>query len=236
MNVHNIMEETVSERVKQMYVQVQKTKPRWFTCSCEQCQLDTITYVLNRVPPRYVVSGRGMTHNFSMDNKQLIADIDLLIYEGMRAVSTVQRPYHDNAPAVQEENYPAFNFPTIFSSVFDGVSFVPLYGADVTLLLDGKPVEMVDYTWQNPVATNEKSKGVFSFWPKPVQAEKAGENKVFHFTLKVECPEYDSVSCNVDIPLVSEEKPRTSINTTYSLKVQDLFLFPNTYEDPNDEA
>ena len=80
MNIHNIMEEFVTDRVNSLYDEVMKQKSVWLTCDCEHCRLDTICYVLNRVTPRYVVGGRGVTHNTNLikENAQITIDIEKL--------------------------------------------------------------------------------------------------------------------------------------------------------------
>ena len=93
MNVHNIMEELVTKRVNDLYDQVKDLKAPWFTCDCEHCRIDTISYVLNRIPPKYVVSGRGLTHSITNEAPQLKADIDALGIEGMHAVARSQNSW-----------------------------------------------------------------------------------------------------------------------------------------------
>ena len=56
MTVHNILEEEVINQVNNIYDQAKEIGIAWITCDCEQCRLDTATYVLNRIPPKYIVS------------------------------------------------------------------------------------------------------------------------------------------------------------------------------------
>lgn len=228
MKVHNIMEEQIIKHVNDLYDQLKGKNAPWLTCDCEHCRLDTTSYVLNRVPPKYVVSGRGVTHNASIDDRQLRADIDALIFEGMRAVSSAIRPYHTmaNKTSVQTVDNPAFNFPTFIGSVYDGVTFEPLSGAKVVLKMDNEIAKMVDYTWQNPNITTSLTKGVFSFWVSPISAKVANENRVFNFTIEVSADGFEPILFDFTVPLVSEKQPATGLNSTYSLKVQDFFLFP----------
>ena len=86
MNVHNIMEEKVFNHVNDLYNQMKEQNVSWLSCDCEQCRLDTASYVLNRIPPRYVVSGRGVSHNASLDDTQLRADINALVMEGKQTI------------------------------------------------------------------------------------------------------------------------------------------------------
>ena len=89
MNVHNLMEEMVYSGVNELFDTVIESKADWLTCSCEQCRLDTICYVLNRLPPHYIKSGRGLAYaqnEDAIDKMQLVADINRIALEGMKQV------------------------------------------------------------------------------------------------------------------------------------------------------
>lgn len=236
MNIHNIMEEFVTDRVNSLYDEVMKQKSVWLTCDCEHCRLDTICYVLNRVTPRYVVGGRGVTHNTNLikENAQIKIDIEKLCIEGMRLVNTAKRPYHQSgtkrAGVSIEVKTAEFNFPTFMGNVFDGNSFEPLSGASVKLSLNGETVEMIDSTWQNPCNTFEATKGSYSFWMAPQEAVSEGMNKKFNFTVEVTCPGYTPVNYSFTVPLTSEKIDSIELNSTYSVKIQDIFLFKEEEE------
>ena len=79
MNIHNLMEEVVGHRINKLYNQIKEVNACWLTCDCENCRADAISYVLNRVAPRYVVSGRGVIHARDiLQDAQIKADIDAL--------------------------------------------------------------------------------------------------------------------------------------------------------------
>lgn len=226
MNVHNILEEEVIKRVNSLYEQVKNMNVHWLTCDCEQCRLDTASYVLNRLQPKYIVSGRGMTHNASDYDSQKNADIDALIIEAMRIVSSIKRPYHDQTEkeVTDEMSGPVFNFPTFLGSVYDGMTFEPLADATVTLQLENKIAQMIDHTWANPCVTTKSTKATYTFWVKFLQAPT--DNAVYHFQLDITAPGYDPVTYSFAVPVLKEDEVRKSLNSTYSLKIQDLFLFP----------
>lgn len=230
-NIHNIMEEIVSERVNSLYDELMKKNSVWLTCDCENCRLDTVCYVLNRITPRYVVGGRGVTHNANLinENAQIKIDIEKLCIEGMHLVSTAKRPYHNNGKrrpgSAPEVNTAEFNFPTFMGNVFDGNTFEPLAGASVKLTLDGETVDMIDPTWQNPCNTFEATRGSYSFWMAPHIAVSEGMNKKFNFTVEVTCPGYAPVDYSFTVPLTSEKNESVELNSTYSVKIQDIFLF-----------
>ena len=230
-NIHNIIEEQAISRVNQLYEQVKAEKAPWLSCDCENCRLDTICYVLNRINPRYIVSGRGVTHHADvfMNDTQLSADIDRLGIEGMRLVSTAKRPYHKtailNASKDPEVKRPVFIFPTFIGTVFDGSTFEPLADALVTLKEGQTNAEMMDASWQNPCKTFKATKGSYTFWVAPEVAEEENENKEFTFTIEVAAAGYTPVTYTFSVPLRSSNNTRRELNSTYSLKIQDLFLF-----------
>ena len=235
MNVHNVMEEIVMQRVNGLYDQVKAFGSAWLTCDCENCRLDTMSYVLNRITPKYVVSGRGATHLITtIEDGQVRADIDTLTLEGIRIVSSTKRPYHQSAKKqhAQGASSPVFNMPAFMGTILDGTTFDPLTGATVVLKQNGKPVEMIDETWQNPVKTFKSTQGVYSFWAKSVPAEKEGQNQHFSFTVEVSAPEYADFVYSFEMPVVSEAAERTELNSTFSLKLKDIILFRNDVETP----
>lgn len=235
MNVHNLMEEIVTQSVNNLYDQVKKEKVTWLSCDCENCRLDTVSYVLNRVPPKYVVSGRGATHaTQSLDNSQLKADLESLVLEGMRTVSSTKRPYHNQdrkSCTIDGSTKPAFNFFTLTGTVLDGNTFEPLIGASITLKKDGEVAEMVDLTWSNPFVTVQSTKGAFSFWIKPVKAKKAGESKVFDLSIEITAPDYEPLIRHFEVPVTSEAAARCELDSTYSIKLNDLVLFKKEFLD-----
>lgn len=229
MNVHNLMEDVVSKSVNTLYEQVKNENAAWLTCDCENCRLDAISYVLNRIPPKYVVSGRGVTHTAELlNNHQLKADIEALAIEGMRTVSTTKRPFHNSERkdcTVQGGSKPSFNFSTFTGTILDGNTFEPVSDATILLKINGKPAEMVDKTWNNPFTTVKSTKGNYSFWVKPESARKAGIAKTFQFSLEISAPDYEELTYHFEVPLTSDKTVRNELDSTYSLKLKDLVLF-----------
>ena len=236
MNVHNLMEDLVIQNVDLMYEQVKEAKAAWLSCDCKNCRLDTVSYVLNRIPPKYIVSGRGVTHaSETLNNKQFMADVNALILEGMRTVSSTKRPFHTNDRkecSVIADNKPSFNFPTFTGTILDGSTFEPITGAIVTIKMDGKLVEMIDKTWSNPYTTFKSTHGTFSFWAKSIPAEKEGEQNKFAFTFEISAQGYTSTVYNIVLPVISESSSRKEIDSTYFLKLKDFILFKEGIENP----
>lgn len=226
--IHNIMEEFVIDCVNRLYDQVKEKGSTWLSCDCENCRTDTATYVLNRIQPRYVVGGRGLTHNArTLENDiQISVDVEKLCVEGMHLVSNAKRPTHQSSSAVRSNSENSeFNFPTLTGNVFDGTSFEPLSDATVTLKLNGETVEMMDATWPNPCKTFKSTNGAYSFWMAPIVAVSDGMKKKFNFSVEVVKEGYEKATYSFVIPLVSEKPDTQSLDSTYSIKIQDIFLF-----------
>lgn len=236
MNVHNIMEDVVKKSVDDLYEQVKKDGCKWLSCDCMNCRLDTVCYVLNRISPKYVVSGRGVTHSASdIKNLQLKADINQLALEGMRTVSATKRPFHlndNNECNPQPVMMPSFNFSTISGTILDGSTFEPIIGANITLMYEGKVVEMVDKTWINPYITCQSTKGVYNFWVKSMPAEKEGISKNFHFSMLIKAEGYNDFTYHFDVPLVSQAFCLNQLDATFSLKLKDIILFKKEIDNP----
>ncbi len=229
MNVHNMMEEVVTKHINDLYDNIKAANATWLTCDCMNCRLDTISYVLNRIPPKYVVSGRGVTHNSELlKNNQLLADINALGLDGIRIISSTKRPFHafprSQCEPSKTEN-PSFNFPTFTGTILDGTTFEPISGATITLKENGNQVNMIDMTWTNPTTTYCSTNGTFTFWAKPADAEKAGINKLFNFKIEVEAPEYESTFYNFEVPIISDSIPKVELDSVYSLRLKEIIMF-----------
>lgn len=227
MNIHNILEDQVIIRVNNMYERIAEMEPSWFTCNCEQCRLDTTAYVLNKLPPRYIVSGRGLTHMLASVDTQMSVDMDSLIVEGMKKVAANARPFHaaETKDAAGKSEDPIFNFPLFVGTVYDGMSFDAIQSAQITLSQDGTPCTMLDHTWTNPMLLTSHTKGKYTFWVKPQKARVSGETKQFHFKLEIIADGFEKTTYVLDIPVTSSECTIKKLNTIDPIKIQDLYLF-----------
>ena len=222
MKIHNIMESYITNRTNALYDDFVEMENSFLTCSCENCRLDTICYVLNRVQPKYVVSGRGMTYANLALNGQTKADIDAMIIDGIRVVNAAKRPYHDQRKLKETtDNKPAFIFPVFMGAVYDGHTFEPLSGVSIELSADGKLVSMEDASWENPTLTYKPAKGSFTFKPTSIPAEKEGETREFNFTITIRSADYQPLIYSFTIPLTSSKEETPFI----SLKLQDSYMF-----------
>jgi Late competence development protein ComFB. len=81
----NLMEIIVMNKIKEMMDDLD-------CCKCDQCILDIATYVLNRVPPKYIVTVKGRIFaNLEALSTQHIANIVTLIIEGSFVVKESPR-------------------------------------------------------------------------------------------------------------------------------------------------
>ena len=227
MNVHNLMEELVYNEVNGLFDTALLNKAPWLTCSCSQCRLDTICYVLNKIPPRYIKSGRGLAYSQveeSIDKCQLSADINKIGLEGMKQVLAKQRPH-----SVEDLNLPdtpVFNFPTFVGRILDGLTFEPIENVEVHLLLDSKKAESINISWENPYKISSHTPGTFTFWVKPIGTPKKDIKKVFPFEVNIEQDGYDPVHYFFELGITSETVIRTAYSADHAYILPDLHIFP----------
>jgi len=234
MNIHNSMEDAVTQEVNNLYDSLKKDNIKWLNCDCENCRLDTICYVLNRTQPKYFVSERGILHNaLDMEDSQLKTDITTLAMEGIRLISGSQRANHiSRTEETSSENGKLYyNFPLILGTVYNGENFEPLENVTISLKVNNEECLMADTTWSNPAKTYKSTKGSYSFWPAAVECEKE-ETKIFKLTLEISAKNFTSTIYAVELPLVPEKIRKSSLESTYSLKVKDIFLFDTNSENP----
>lgn len=229
MKVQNLMEEFVYSRVNAMYDKLKDNLPSWVSCTCDSCRLDVLTYVLNKVHPLYVVSGRGVIHSSQMLDEQVKADVDALVIEGIRIVSGNTRPDHkiiaNNTSKADKLITPVFNFPLITGTVLSGSTFEPYEGASITLKDANGKVLMYDASWENPCRTYNSTKGTYTFWPSPVPAEREGLVKTFNFTLEVKADNCTTVTSVIEVPCISTLNTNAKLDSSLTMKVKDLYIF-----------
>lgn len=223
MKIQNIMETYVAKRVNAMYDELATENASFLSCGCDNCRLDTICYVLNRIPAKYVVSGRGVTHAMLSSDVQLRADVDALVMDGIRIVNTAKRPYHAERKSFEEcLANPAFIFPVFIGTVYDGRTFEPLNDVNVSLKSEGNLVEMEDVSWSNPARTYKATKGTYSFKPASIKADGNGLTNNFSYTVIISAPGYQNIVFSFTVPVTSTNQPEQF----FSIKLQDAYLFP----------
>jgi competence protein ComFB len=232
MNIHNTAEEVVIARVEEIFdAIIAEGNPDGF-CTCDQCRLDTVCYVLNRTAPRYIISNRGVarTETETLARQQKEADIVTLAYEGIKQVSHNQRPNFSHKSAspdrAAEEIKPAFNIPAIVGRLFNGLNFSPMSDIKVELRRNGEMVVMKDDNWQNPYSLVANTEGAFTFWPVPVPAQSANIQKIFEFLVKAEAPGFETFNHFFQVPVTSEFLSSGAFSMGRVIKLPDLYMFP----------
>lgn len=227
MNVHNLMEELVYTHVNDLFDTAKRDGTDWLTCSCSQCRLDTICYVLNRMPPKYIKSGRGLAYNQveeALDKAQLQADINRIALEGMKQVLMSRRPHANESGNLPEA--PVFNLPTVMGRILNGHTFEPMAGLSVELLMDGVPAQPIDPSWENPYTISPHTPGTFTFWVMPIPAVSEKEKRVFNFEVRLVASGYEEVHHYFEIGLTAESVIRTAYSAEHAFIVPDIHLFP----------
>jgi len=229
MELHNVSKDIVFRAVQNIFDAIEEKGNLEDLCLCEQCKMDTICYVLNRIEPHYVISNRGISH-IERDwawRQQIEADVATLAYKGLRIVNHKQRPtatHNGTTPEKKVSKGPVFDIPTVIGRMFDGKTFAPLADIKVELWCGSELVPMRNQNWQNPFTLVSKTPGTYTFWPASVPAEAVDMNRLFDYFLKVEDPRYETVTNYFKVPVVSgHPSEQASIKT---FKLPDIYLFP----------
>jgi len=230
MQIHNLMQDYVIKKVDDL-LREEEAKGESSICSSYQCKLDVICYVLNRVHPEYVISGRGLAHHeVNYQNKlQKEADVTALIWEAFDIVSKRLRPTAKTTmkdkPEIPKGTF--YNFPSIMGRIFNGNNFSPISDIQISLWRDGELVKSIDDNWLNPYEMVPSTAGTFTFWPYPVEADQVGQKKKFSFELKVEDPRFEPLYHYFDVTVEAKPVFLEFFQINESFNVQDLMLFPS---------
>jgi hypothetical protein len=212
-------------------------KSRHNICKCEKCILDMKAYALNRLPPKYIVSERGMIHS-EMDNQvdyQFNADIIAIVSTAVETVTAKTRPgyYHYNyksrVKSLEEktEDY-YFNLYHLIGAVYLNQKFDPAEGAKITLMDgEGKIVPMAEESWTNPYVTHCATLGLYAFWPAPIKSRYKKETAgLFRFRLTYELDGYKTKEKLLQFRIFSEKKIYQYVRQDYVRKVPPM-IFSN---------
>jgi competence protein ComFB len=238
MQVFNIMEELVLETVHEVFKE--KKAAGFDLAECEQCKLDVACYVLNRIEPEYLISGRGVVHvqNELRQDYQRSADIVALVNEGIKIITKKQRPYYikDLNEKKEEEGSETrkgsfFNFPAIIGTVLNGKTFQPAENLNIFLYEKDTLVPMIDRSWPNPYFVVRSTRGSFSFWPKPVKAIRKGERRDFCLEIIADSEGFQTTRHFIELQLTAVEEYCTTFSMERSHKVENLYLFGETSEE-----
>ena len=231
MDIHNTSEDIVHNLADQIFKEIKLSGNPESFCLCEQCIVDTICYTLNRIEPHYIVSNRGLTRvqQNGMKRQQIEADVTTLLYKGLRLVNHNMRPTapHDGSNMSRYNiKQPFFDLPTISGRIFDGVTFEPIIGIEVSLYCDGELSIMRNNNWQNPYTMIISTPGGYSFWPAPVNADAVDISRDFKLSIRVSSPDYEPLNHFFNISAVSKFHTPNSYALNRTFTLPDLYLFP----------
>lgn len=183
MAIKNLMEDIVTNTVRELL------KKESDVSRNKQNEDDIIAYVLNRVPPRYFTSERGVIHGKieSRFKFQERTDVLFLTHE---AIEVIKKRRASASPAEYEEiGREGRMLPHVMGEVLEETTFSVIPGVEVLLLYKNKPAEMIDKSWKNPLTTNRAINGYYHFWPKYLPDDMAGAGDI-PFRIEFDCPNF----------------------------------------------
>ena len=230
MELHNTIKGKVISDVNEVFDKLTNEKNPNNFCTCNQCRMDVACYVLNRVPPHYIVSHRGAsrTQIDGFDKQQHAADISTLVQEGLKRINENLRPHShhmENGNVEVDFGIPLFYIPTILGRIFNGNNFEPISGAEVELLRDGELVKMRDGNWRNPIQIVPLVEGNYSFWPAPVKASEANLLDSLQYTIRVTAKDFEPLTHFFTVEVISEIKKADFFALERKFKLPDLHMF-----------
>ncbi|MCL2411464.1 MAG: late competence development ComFB family protein [Treponema sp.] len=239
MDIHNLYEDIVFELVQKIFDGIESSGNPDNYCLCYQCRIDTTCFTLNRIDPHYIVSNRGFSRidHTGLKHQQIEADITSLVYKGLRLVNHNLRPTspHDGSQqAISRANHPIFDIPTISGRIFNGASFEPVTGIEVSLYHEGELIGMRNSNWQNPFKMISSTPGFFSFWPAPINAVAPEVTQEFKFSLRIHSPDYETLNHFFNLSVTSKFHNARSYALNRTFKLPDLYLFPPGDPEMND--
>ena len=238
MELHNSIKGKVIFEVNEIFDKLGNSENPNKFCTCNQCRMDLACYVLNRVPPQYIVSHRGASNTQIKGTKrqQHAADIATLIQEGLKRINEnlhLHTHYQEERMDGSDSGLPVFNVPTIVGRIFNGNNFTPLSDVDVELLRDGELVKMKDGNWQNPCHIVSNLEGNYSFWPATVKASDVDNHEIFQYTIRVSAQGFETITHFLKIPVKSEIQQANSFALDRTFKLPDLYMFPQGEAEKN---
>ncbi len=200
---------------------------------------DLACYVLNRMPPRYLQSNRGVIHEelTFQNNVQLQADVYNLVIEGARILPGRRKDsiydgvaYKEKQQIFEEqtEEY-FFNFPYFMGRILSSItlSHIPDVKVSLYILNSGNYVlaPMINQKWNNPTSTVDQTIGYYAFWVQPVKDSNNKETqKNFDFKVIYEHQKFDTIEKKFFIELTSEQKIISKIRRGFIYRIADRFV------------
>jgi competence protein ComFB len=212
MSVRNIMEDVVASTIDEII------RDEKYFSGIDQYKQDIAAYVLNRIPPRYITSERGILHGklearFLFQQK---TDIIFLIHEALEVIKN-RRDIPTSPDLSQNLQSRDYFFPHIIGEVLEETTFSIIPDVEVTLFYNGSSAKMMDPSWDNPYKTGRGTLGYYHFWPD-VDIEKMDVNQDSTFTIRFRHPNF------IDKDMDIQVKALPVINLAHSRPVQIALL------------
>ena len=233
MIIKNIMEDIVTNAVIEI---LKDYNPKLLKCSA--CVEDIVCYVLNRLPAKYITSGRGVLHlNKEIDEDiqqnidiyaQIISAIKIISEKTNEKTLTEDDFFFSNNVLYGEDLY--FNFPYFTGRVITSDNSNLKEDVSVTLFIKEDTgyvkAEMATPNWQNPFIANLRTYGYYTFWVKPIKSKKQKKVKEeeIEFRLSFESKSYLSQEKHLKVKVSPEKARYFSIRSGYSIRIENTII------------
>jgi len=199
MSIKNLMEDVVFSTIEELL------KEEKYFSGADRFKQDIAAYVLNRIPPKYITSERGILHGklearFLFQQK---SDIIFLIHEALDVIKgRREMPSSGIQDSISARH---LFFPHILGEVLEETTFSVITGVEVTLLFQGTPAKMVDSSWSNPYRTNKGTLGYYHFWPD-VDPDMMDVVSDVPFTIRLHHPKFHQKDLEITIPVLQDAR------------------------------
>ena len=179
--------------------------------SSENLVHDVAAYVLNRIPPRYIMSERGFTrmageHWVESENDGGLTnfvELVILVNKAIELITHRRRAASNGVHSGGELGIGELelwhNFPQVVGKIVDADTREPVYGATIAFLVDGEHSRPAEPSWSNPYATNAATKGFFSFWPQSMRSKDEASSHELAITVAHESYQQLELQRQIDI-------------------------------------
>ena len=199
MSVKNLMEDVVLSSIDELL-----KEEKHFT-GTEKYKSDIAAYVLNRIPPKYITSERGILHG-KLEARFLFqqrTDIVFLVHEAINVIRSRRDMPNSNFQDHLLSRH--LFFPHILGEVLEETTFSIIPDVEVTLLFQGNPAQMVDSSWSNPYHTNRGTLGYYHFWPD-VNADIMDVTDDVPFTIRFRHEKFHEKNIDFMVPVLKDYK------------------------------
>lgn len=171
---------------------------------------DIAAYVLNRLPPLYIMSDRGflrlaslqMINGSSQKSVDYAIRLMLLVNRGIEIVRSRRKrftcEYPDQDTPESDGGYIHY-FPQIIGKVTTRSTTGEVNGTSVLLKVDDLQAEPEEPGWMNPYSVNEKTDGLFCFWPRHLSSRSV--SRKYRLTIEVTRNENEPIAVSKSVRL-----------------------------------